>query len=88
MIEVHYYGTLFISKAAWPHMVVAGYGRFVNVTSESVFGMPKLTSYGAAKGACFSLIRNMAATPGTGIKVNGSCRGARRAWRTRTRCRS
>ena len=72
MIEVHYYGTLFVSKAAWPRMVEAGYGRFVNVTSESVFGMPKLTSYGAAKGACFSLIRNMAADTGvTGIKVNG-----------------
>ncbi len=72
MINVHFYGSLFVSKAAWPHMVEAGYGRFVNVTSESVFGMPKLTSYGAAKGACFSLIRNMAAdAPGTGIQVNG-----------------
>src|SRR5215218_8797603 len=34
MIEVHYYGTLQVSKAAWPHMLEAGYGRFVNVTSE------------------------------------------------------
>jgi NAD(P)-dependent dehydrogenase (short-subunit alcohol dehydrogenase family) len=72
MIEVHYYGTLQVSKAAWPHMVQAEYGRFVNVTSESVFGMPKLTSYGSAKGALFALTRNMAAdAPGTGIKVNG-----------------
>jgi len=72
MIEVHYYGTLQVSKAAWPHMLEAGYGRFVNVTSESVFGMGKLTSYGSAKGACFALTRNMAAdSPGTGIKVNG-----------------
>jgi NAD(P)-dependent dehydrogenase (short-subunit alcohol dehydrogenase family) len=72
MIEVHYYGTLQVSKAAWPHMVAAGYGRFVNVTSESVFGMPKLTSYGSAKGACFALTRNMAAdATGTGVQVNG-----------------
>src|SRR4051794_12945726 len=34
MINVHYYGTLHVSKAAWPHMADAGYGRFVNVTSE------------------------------------------------------
>jgi NAD(P)-dependent dehydrogenase (short-subunit alcohol dehydrogenase family) len=72
MVEVHYYGMLHVSKSAWPHMVAAGYGRFVNVTSESVFGMPKLTSYGSAKGACFALTRNMAAdSSDTGIQVNG-----------------
>lgn len=72
MVEVHYYGSLFVSKAAWPHMIEAGYGRFVNVTSESVFGLAKLTSYGSAKGACFGLTRNLAADAvGTGIKVNG-----------------
>src|SRR3954464_13252505 len=37
MVDVHYFGTLQVSKAAWPRMMDAGYGRFVNVTSESVF---------------------------------------------------
>ncbi len=72
MIDVHYYGTLHVSKVGVAAHGRGGYGRFVNVTSESVFGMPKLTSYGSAKGACFALIRNMAAdATGTGIQVNG-----------------
>jgi NAD(P)-dependent dehydrogenase (short-subunit alcohol dehydrogenase family) len=72
MIEVHYYGMLHVSKAAWPHMLEAGYGRIIQVTSESVMGMAKLTSYGSAKGACFAFIRNLATDAvGTGIQVNG-----------------
>ncbi len=71
MIDVHYFGTLFVTRAAWPHFVAAGYGRVVNTTSESMLGNPRLSSYAAAKGAIFAFSRN-AAVEGAdhGIKVN------------------
>ena len=72
MIEVHYLGTLFVIRSAWPYLVRAGYGRVVNTVSEAMLGgVAELTSYGAAKGAVFGLTRNLA-TEGHahGIRVN------------------
>ena len=72
MIDVHYLGTVFVTQAAWPHMVAAGYGRVVNTVSEAMLGgITQLSSYGAAKGAVFGLTRNLA-TEGlpSGIRVN------------------
>jgi hypothetical protein len=72
MFDVHFFGTLLVLKAAWPHFVDAGYGRIVNTVSEAMLGgIPELTSYGAAKGAVFGLTRNLA-TEGAayGIKAN------------------
>jgi len=72
MLDVHFFGTLFVTKAAWPHFTAAGYGRVVNTASEAMLGgIPELTSYGAAKGAVFGLTRNLA-TEGArlGIRVN------------------
>jgi len=72
MLEVHFFGTLLVLKAAWPHFVDAGYGRVVNTVSEAMLGgIPELTSYGAAKGAVFGLTRNLA-TEGAahGIRAN------------------
>jgi len=72
MLDVHFFGTLFVLKAAWSHFVQAGYGRIVNTVSEAMLGgIPELTSYGAAKGAIFGLTRNLA-TEGAahGIRAN------------------
>ncbi len=72
MLDVHFFGSLFVARAAWPHFVNAGYGRIVNTVSEAMLGgIPELTSYGAAKGAVFGLTRNLA-TEGSplGIRVN------------------
>lgn len=72
MIDVHYLGTVLVTRAAWPHFIRAGYGRVVNTVSEAMLGgIPELSSYGAAKGAVFGLTRNLA-TEGAahGIKVN------------------
>jgi NAD(P)-dependent dehydrogenase (short-subunit alcohol dehydrogenase family) len=72
MLDVHFFGTLFVCRAAWPHFVSAGHGRIVNTTSEAILGgIPQLTSYGAAKGAIFALTRNLA-TEGAahGIRAN------------------
>ena len=72
MIEVHYLGTLFVIRSAWPHLVRAGYGRVVNTVSEAMLGgVAELSSYGAAKGAVFGLTRNLATEgPEHGIRVN------------------
>jgi NAD(P)-dependent dehydrogenase (short-subunit alcohol dehydrogenase family) len=72
MLDVHYFGTLLVTRAAWRHFIAAGYGRVVNTVSEAMFGgIPELSSYGAAKGAVFGLTRNLA-TEGHphGIRVN------------------
>ncbi len=72
MMEVHFFGTVFVTQAAWPHFIKAGYGRVVNTVSEAMLGgIPELSSYGAAKGAVFGLTRNLA-TEGRahGIGVN------------------
>ena len=72
MLEVHYFGTLFVSQAAWPHLISAGRGRIVNTVSEAMLGgIPELTSYGAAKGAVWGLTRNLATEGAShGIGVN------------------
>jgi NAD(P)-dependent dehydrogenase (short-subunit alcohol dehydrogenase family) len=72
MLDVHFFGTLFVTRAAWPHLTAAGYGRVVNTASEAMLGgIPELTSYGAAKGAVFGLTRNLATEGGRhGIHVN------------------
>jgi NAD(P)-dependent dehydrogenase (short-subunit alcohol dehydrogenase family) len=72
MVDVHFFGTLLCTRAAWPHMKEAGYGRIVCTTSESVFGgIADLTSYASAKGAVLGLMRSLATEAhGTGILVN------------------
>ena len=70
-IAVHYLGTFFVCQAAWPHLTAAGYGRIVNTTSSTVFGMPDHASYGAAKGAVFAFTKNLATEAlAHGIRVN------------------
>jgi NAD(P)-dependent dehydrogenase (short-subunit alcohol dehydrogenase family) len=90
MLDVHFFGTVFVSRAAWPHFVKAGYGRIVNTVSEAMLGgIPELTSYGSAKGAVFGLTRNLATEgPAHGIRVNALAPRAytRRLRRIRRRC--
>jgi NAD(P)-dependent dehydrogenase (short-subunit alcohol dehydrogenase family) len=79
MIDVHLFGTLFVTRAAWPHFVAAGYGRVVTTTSEGMLGtLEQLTSYGAAKGAVLGLTRTLAAEGAAhGILVNAVAPRAR-----------
>jgi NAD(P)-dependent dehydrogenase (short-subunit alcohol dehydrogenase family) len=79
MMDVHFFGTLNVTKAAWPHLLEAAHGRVVNTTSEGVLGaQTELTSYGAAKGAVWALTRNLAAEAlTTGIRVNAVAPRAR-----------
>ena len=72
MVEVHHLGTVYMTKAAWPHLVAGGYGRIVNTTSEGLLGMvPKNSSYGSAKGAVLGFTRAVAIDASRhGIQVN------------------
>jgi hypothetical protein len=60
VMDVHFYGTLAVCHAAWPHFVRAGYGRIVNTTSAGMLGFTLNSTYGAAKGAVFGLTNNLA----------------------------
>jgi NAD(P)-dependent dehydrogenase (short-subunit alcohol dehydrogenase family) len=79
MMDVHFFGTLYVTKAAWPHLVEAPHGRVVNTTSEGVLGaQSELTSYGSAKGAVWGLTRNLAAEGmAADIRVNAVAPRAR-----------
>lgn len=71
LMEVHYFGTVNMTRAVWPEMEKAGYGRILNVTSANIFGLPGWAGYGAAKAANLSLGRALALEgKAAGIKVN------------------
>jgi NAD(P)-dependent dehydrogenase (short-subunit alcohol dehydrogenase family) len=77
MVAVHMLGTIWMCRAAWPHMVEQGYGRIVNTSSSSLFGARATAIYGAQKGGIFSLTRGIAAAGAEhGIKVNSVAPGA------------
>jgi hypothetical protein len=71
-VDVHYLGTVYACKAAWPHFQAAGYGRIVNTTSEAIIGnVPKATAYSGAKGGVFAFTRALALDGiRQGIRVN------------------
>lgn len=70
-IDVNLMGTIWCSRAAWPHMAAAGYGRIVNITSSSMTGFANQAAYAASKGGIWSLTRALAAEGDSlGIKVN------------------
>jgi NAD(P)-dependent dehydrogenase (short-subunit alcohol dehydrogenase family) len=73
MVEVHYLGTVYVTKAAWPHLVAAKYGRIVNTCSEGPLGIHEMmTGYGGAKGGVLGFTLGLAAeAPKYGIAVNG-----------------
>lgn len=70
-LAVHVGGSFNTTRAAWPHLAEQGYGRIVMTTSSGLFGLPKNTSYAAAKGAVVGLTRSLAvAGRKRGILVN------------------
>jgi NAD(P)-dependent dehydrogenase (short-subunit alcohol dehydrogenase family) len=70
-IGINLMGTIWMCRAVWPHMIEAGYGRIINVSSGALTGFPHLAIYGASKGGVFSLTRALAMEGApAGIKVN------------------
>ena len=76
-IDVHYFGSLRLCRAAWPHLKASGSGRIVNTISAAMLGNPMMTHYGSSKGAVFGLTRNLAIEGlDAGINVNAVAPGA------------
>jgi NAD(P)-dependent dehydrogenase (short-subunit alcohol dehydrogenase family) len=73
MCEIQYLGTVYVTKAVWPHFMKVGGGRIVNTCSEGPLGIHgKLTTYGGAKGGVIGFTFTLAAeAPKHGIAVNG-----------------
>lgn len=72
VLEVHLMGSVNCTKAVWPHMVEAGYGRILMTTSTSgIYGNFGQSNYGAAKSGLVGLM-NVLAIEGAkkNIKVN------------------
>jgi NAD(P)-dependent dehydrogenase (short-subunit alcohol dehydrogenase family) len=60
VIKVHLYGGFHVTKAAWPHMREANYGRIVNTTSGSgLYGNFGQSNYSAAKLGLVGLTRTL-----------------------------
>jgi NAD(P)-dependent dehydrogenase (short-subunit alcohol dehydrogenase family) len=69
--DINLMGTVWCSRAAWPHMKSASYGRIINITSSSMTGFANQAAYAASKGGAWSLTRALAAEgEALGIKVN------------------
>ena len=61
VVAVHLRGTALVTRAAWPHMREAGYGRVVNTSSAAgLYGNFGQTSYGAAKLGIVGLTKALA----------------------------
>ncbi len=66
-------GTFRLCRAVWAHMIDRDYGRIVNVSSGSLFGLGSGVPYPAAKGAVLGISRSLAAAANNkdrNIKVN------------------
>jgi NAD(P)-dependent dehydrogenase (short-subunit alcohol dehydrogenase family) len=76
-IEVNLMGTVWMCRAAWPHMKAKRYGRIVNTSSGSMAGFAWQSAYAAAKAGVFSFTRSLAAEGAEhGIKANSIIPGA------------
>ncbi|MFD4407524.1 SDR family NAD(P)-dependent oxidoreductase [Nocardia sp. NPDC058499] len=76
-LDVHYFGSLRVIRAAWPHLLQAEAPRIVNTVSQAMLGNPGMSHYGGSKGALFGLTRNIALEGlEAGIKVNAIAPGA------------
>jgi NAD(P)-dependent dehydrogenase (short-subunit alcohol dehydrogenase family) len=61
VVETHLFGAFFLSRAVWPHMVAAGYGRLVFTSSASgLWGRVEGANYGAAKAGIVGLCNVLA----------------------------
>jgi NAD(P)-dependent dehydrogenase (short-subunit alcohol dehydrogenase family) len=72
MVDYHYLGTVYVTKAAWPHLKEADAGSIVNTSSEAVIGhIPKNADYAGAKGAVYSFTKALANNARQfGLRVN------------------
>ncbi len=78
LIDLNLRSTFYCSKAVGPHMIKAGYGRIVNVSSIAAFtgGAKDSTVYAAAKAGVNAFTKGLAKELGSyGITVNSVAPG-------------
>ena len=77
IVKVTLYGPFWCCKYALPHMIKAGGGSIVNISSiAAVTGMPMLPAYSAAKGGLSAMTRQLAFDYGQfNIRVNAIITG-------------
>ena len=69
--DVSFFGSLHITREAWPHMLKQNYGRIVNILSETLFGGSWVPTYMSTKGALLGLTKSLAwEGRNNGIKAN------------------
>jgi NAD(P)-dependent dehydrogenase (short-subunit alcohol dehydrogenase family) len=60
VVDVHLWGSVYVTKAAWPHMITQQYGRILMTTSSSgLFGNFGQTNYGTAKMGVIGLMNSL-----------------------------
>jgi NAD(P)-dependent dehydrogenase (short-subunit alcohol dehydrogenase family) len=70
-LAVHLVGAFNVTRAAWPHMREAGYGRVVMTASSAIFGIAIHIGYAAAKAGTIGLVKSLALVdPDLDITVN------------------
>ena len=77
VVRVNLLGTMLVTRAVLPHMISAGAGRIVNVSSEGgKTAVANLTAYNACKAGIIGFTRSLAAEAGPrGVTVVGVCPG-------------
>ncbi|TAK98443.1 MAG: SDR family oxidoreductase [Rhodospirillaceae bacterium] len=78
VMRVNPFAGLWMTRAAWPHMVKQQYGRIVYMTSGGIYGALGNTDYAAAKSAYIGMMRCLALEGvNHGIMVNAISPSAR-----------
>jgi 3-oxoacyl-[acyl-carrier protein] reductase len=72
VMRINVYGVFYAHQAAIPHMLQAGWGRCVTITSGARLGATHVVPYGVSKGAVYSFVAALGnAYPKQGVFVNG-----------------